>query len=203
MYISKIRIENFRNFRSNEIEFNDGINVIIGHNNAGKSNLIRALGLVLNPNSKKRLSIHDFNMNASIDELRQHSPKVSITVTISKGDTSNDDDLVTVSEWLTSLTEDYEAKLTYEFFLPERYEEKYSEEIESLVQSNEQGVPKELISKAFKTIDNEFLRFYTYKIWGGEVANQNQADGELLQKFDFQFLDAIRDVERDLIVNPT
>lgn len=199
MYISKIRIENFRNFRSNEIEFNDGINVIIGHNNAGKSNLIRALGLVLNPNSKKRLSIHDFNMNASIDELRQHSPKVSITVTISKGNTSNNDDLVTVSEWLTSLTEDYEAKLTYEFFLPERYEEKYSEEIESLVQSNEQGVPKELISKAFKTIDNEFLRFYTYKIWGGEVANQNQADGELLQKFDFQFLDAIRDVERDLI----
>ena len=52
MYISKIKIENFRNFRSNEIEFNDGINVIIGHNNAGKSNLIKALGLVLNPNSK-------------------------------------------------------------------------------------------------------------------------------------------------------
>lgn len=199
MYISKIKIDNFRNFKENEIEFNDGINVIIGHNNAGKSNLIKALGLVLNPNSKKRLSIHDFNMNASLDELRRHSPKVSITVTISKGNTSNNDDLVTVSEWLTSLTEDYEAKLTYEFFLPERYEQKYLEEMENLVQSNEQGVPKELIGKAFKTIDNEFLRFYTHKIWGGEDTNQNQADSELLQRFDFQFLDAIRDVERDLI----
>ena len=199
MYISKIKIENFRNFRSNEIEFNDGINVIIGHNNAGKSNLIRALGLVLNPNSKKRLSIHDFNMNASLDDLRRHSPKVSIMVTISKGNTSNNDDLVTVSEWLTSLTEDYEAKLTYEFFLPEKYEQKYLEEMEQLVQSNEQGIPKELISKAFKIIDNEFLRLYTHKIWGGEVTNQNQADSELLQRFDFQFLDAIRDVERDLV----
>ena len=199
MYISKIKIENFRSFRSNEIEFNDGINVIIGHNNAGKSNLIKALGLVLNPNSKKRLSIHDFNMNASLDELKQHSPKVSITVTISKGRTSNKDDLVTVSEWLTSLTEDYEAKLTYEFFLPERYEQKYLEEMENLAQSNEQGVPKELLGKAFKTIDNEFLRFYTHKIWGGEATNQNQADNELLQRFDFQFLDAIRDVERDLV----
>ena len=98
MYISKIKIDNFRNFKENEIEFNDGINVIIGHNNAGKSNLIKALGLVLNPNSKKRLSIHDFNMNASLDELRKHSPKVSITVTISKGNTSNNDDLVTVNE---------------------------------------------------------------------------------------------------------
>ena len=199
MYISKIKIENFRNFRSNEIEFNDGINVIIGHNNAGKSNLIKALGLVLNPNSKKRLSIHDFNMNVSLDELKQHSPKVSITVTISKGKTSNNDDLVTVSEWLTSLTEDYEAKLTYEFFLPERYEQKYLEEMGSLAQSNEQEVPKELLGKAFKTIDNEFLRFYTHKIWGGEATNQNQADNELLQRFDFQFLDAIRDVERDLV----
>jgi len=199
MYISKIKIENFRNFRSNEIEFNDGINVIIGHNNAGKSNLIKALGLVLNPNSKKRLSIHDFNMNASLDELKQHSPKVSITVTISKGKTSNNDDLVTVSEWLTSLTEDYEAKLTYEFFLPERYEQKYLEEMGSLAQSNEQEVPKELLVKAFKTIDNEFLRFYTHKIWGGESTNQNQADNDLLQRFDFQFLDAIRDVERDLV----
>ena len=199
MYISKIKIENFRNFRSNEIEFNDGINVIIGHNNAGKSNLIKALGLVLNPNSKKRLSIHDFNMNVSLDELKQHSPKVSITVTISKGKTSNNDDLVTVSEWLTSLTEDYEAKLTYEFFLPERYEQKYLEEMGSLAQSNEQEVPKELLVKAFKTIDNEFLRFYTHKIWGGESTNQNQADNDLLQRFDFQFLDAIRDVERDLV----
>ena len=199
MYISKIKIENFRNFRSNEIEFNDGINVIIGHNNAGKSNLIKALGLVLNPNSKKRLSIHDFNMNVSLDELKQHSPKVSITVTISKGKTSNNDDLVTVSEWLTSLTEDYEAKLTYEFFLPERYEQKYLEEMGSLAQSNEQEVPKELLVKAFKTIDNEFLRFYTHKIWGGEATNQNQADNDLLQRFDFQFLDAIRDVERDLV----
>lgn len=217
MYISKIKIENFRNFKENEIEFNDGINIIIGHNNAGKSNLIKALELVLNPNSKKRLSIHDFNMNASLDELKQHSPKVSITVTISKGKTSNNDDLVTVSEWLTSLTEDYEAKLTYEFFLPERYENAYFDRMNDLLGSYRSGfcapytmkyilLSKPLVgpisrmkNEAFKTISNEFLRFYTYKIWGGEVANQNQADSESLQKFDFQFLDAIRDVERDLI----
>ena len=37
MYISKIQINNFRNFKQKEIDFNDGINVIIGHNNAGKT----------------------------------------------------------------------------------------------------------------------------------------------------------------------
>lgn len=199
MFISKIHIKNFRNFKDNEVQFNDGINVIIGHNNAGKSNLLRALGLVLNQKSQKRLTINDFNMKSTLDELKQQSPRILIEVTIFKGKTSTEDDLVTVSEWLTKLDENYEAKLTYEFFLPEKYEEKYLNTIREWVNPNEGQSEQELKNKIFKLIDSEFLRYYTYKIWGGEVANHNQADGDLLQKFDFQFLDAIRDVERDLI----
>lgn len=199
MFISKIHIKNFRNFKDNEVQFNDGINVIIGHNNAGKSNLLRALGLVLNQKSQKRLTINDFNMKSTLDELKQQSPRILIEVTISKGKTSTEDDLVTVSEWLTKLDENYEAKLTYEFFLPEKYEDKYSSTIREWIGANPGQSEQELKNKVFKLIDSEFLRYYTYKIWGGEVANHNQADGDLLQKFDFQFLDAIRDVERDLI----
>ena len=40
MYISGIRINNYRNFKDLDIEFNHGLNVIIGHNNSGKTNLI-------------------------------------------------------------------------------------------------------------------------------------------------------------------
>ena len=35
MYISKLRIQNFRCFDDVEIEFNEGLNVIIGENNCG------------------------------------------------------------------------------------------------------------------------------------------------------------------------
>ena len=42
MYIAKIEIENFRNFKKTEVVFNDGVNVIIGPNNTGKTNLIKA-----------------------------------------------------------------------------------------------------------------------------------------------------------------
>ena len=48
MYISKIHIIGYRNFKDKTVEFHEGINVIIGPNNAGKSNLLRALDLVLN-----------------------------------------------------------------------------------------------------------------------------------------------------------
>ena len=47
MYISKINIHNYRNFKDIEVAFNDGVNVIIGHNNAGKSNLIKAISIFL------------------------------------------------------------------------------------------------------------------------------------------------------------
>ncbi len=37
MYIAKIRIQNFKCFQDIEIEFNEGLNVIIGENNSGKT----------------------------------------------------------------------------------------------------------------------------------------------------------------------
>lgn len=193
MYISKIQINNFRNFKNEEILFNDGMNVIIGHNNAGKSNLIRALSLVLDTERIKRLDIDDFNKTLTFDDLKENPPKITIAVTISKGIDETPDDLVTISNWLTKLDDSYDALLTYEFFLPEKKHEEYLNLINSLAEEENR------IEKSWKIVKNDFFRFYTYKIWGGPLINQTQADSESLQKIDFQFLDAIRDVERDML----
>ena len=127
MYISKIKITNFRNFQENEVVFNDGINVIIGHNNAGKSNLLKALALVIDCQTSKRLDIDDFNKQLTVPELKKAPPKVSIelTITQSVNEDLNSDDLVTVGNWLTKLAPPYEALLTYEFFLPEKKKDEY------------------------------------------------------------------------------
>jgi predicted ATP-dependent endonuclease of OLD family len=194
MYISKIQINNFRNFKNKEVIFNDGVNVIIGHNNAGKTNLIKAISLVIDNERPKRLDIDDFNKNVTLDELKANPPKISISVTITKGKEETPDDLVTISNWLTKLDNSYEALLTYEFFLPEKQKEKYIKALSTLTDETPLG-----INKAWKLIKHEFIRFYGYKIWGGEITNQASADSESLQKFDFQFLDAIRDVERDML----
>ena len=126
MYISKININNFRNFKGKEIDFNDGVNVIIGHNNAGKTNLIKALSLVIDNEKPKRLNIDDFNKNVTLEELKANPPKISISVTITKGKEETPDDLVTISNWLTKLDSSYEALLTYEFFLPEKKLDEYN-----------------------------------------------------------------------------
>jgi len=190
MYISKITIQGFRNFPTNEILFNDGVNVIIGHNNGGKSSLLKAIGLLIDNDSSRRLEIDDFSKNANLSTLRTVPPEVTISLTItqSEGEDLTSDDLVTVATWLTKLEAPYEALLTYKFYLPVDYLGNY--------QASLQHVPDK--DQAWLTIKHEFLRFYHYRIFGGDPALQVTADNDSLQKFDFQFLNAIRDVERDM-----
>lgn len=190
MFISNISIENFRNFKSVSVDFRDGINMLIGQNNAGKSNLLKALAIIFDSSYKKQLSTNDIYNNLPLEDLKLHSPKVSITVRLSQSENENlmGDELVTVSNWLVSLQEPYLAQVQYEFFLPEAYEAKY--------RSYMQGVStKEM---AWKVINDNFIRLYINKTWVGNPENQIQIDNDSLNKFDFQFLDAIRDVERDM-----
>lgn len=96
-----------------------------------------------------------------------------------------------VSTWLTKIKKPYEALITYEFFLPEQYEEEYIETLNK-IDSKE-------IDRFWEEIKHKFLRKYVYKLFVGNPKHQNVVDRDSIKQFDFQFLDAIRDVERDLI----
>lgn len=194
MYISKIQIYNFRSFKGLvEIYFHEGINVIIGANNSGKSNLLKALSLIFD-DKNKRLTIDDFNKEIPIEELKNGPPKIQISVFLKESETEGpySDDLVTVSTALIKLEKPYEARLTYEFYLPENEKNEYREKIN---QSQLNGNDSEYY---WEIIQNQFLRKYTYKIYAGHPENKTIVDYEVLNKFDFQFLDAIRDVDREM-----
>jgi len=45
--LAEIRIRNFRCFADQTVKFRPGVNVLLGENNAGKTTIIKALGLVL------------------------------------------------------------------------------------------------------------------------------------------------------------
>ena len=60
MFISKIHIQNYRNFHDFTMEFHKGLNVIIGANNSGKTGLLYAIKLLSSPSE---VTIDDFNKN--------------------------------------------------------------------------------------------------------------------------------------------
>ena len=47
MYISKLIIRNFRNFRNVRLTFTEGVNTIIGENGSGKTNLFHAIRILI------------------------------------------------------------------------------------------------------------------------------------------------------------
>lgn len=47
MYIKKLIIKNYKSIKDETFVFNKGINVLIGKNNAGKSNIVLALNEIL------------------------------------------------------------------------------------------------------------------------------------------------------------
>jgi putative ATP-dependent endonuclease of the OLD family len=66
MHISKVAVRNYRNFMNSTFEFNKGINTIIGENGSGKTNLFRAIRLILDDNLYRfayKLDEGDFNRN--------------------------------------------------------------------------------------------------------------------------------------------
>lgn len=189
MYIKGLEVENFRNFRKANFYFNEGVNAIIGHNNAGKSNLIDAIGLIINSEARRRLQVDDFNRSLSLDDLKREAPYIRVTMNFHESKKENKIDLDIIGTWLVKIEHPYEALLTYKFYLPEKYLQRYKKLIEEA----------ETVQEAWYIVETEFLRLFVYKIWGGNADLMNVAEGDLLRKFSFQYLDAIRDVERDMM----
>ena len=92
MYIQKIHIKNYRNFNDFEMEFHEGLNVIVGANNSGKTGLLSAIYLL---NSPSNISIDDFNKNNLVQFktlYNEDAPKTEITYFINHFINEDDDE---------------------------------------------------------------------------------------------------------------
>lgn len=193
MYISNISIENFRCFHEAKmIEFNEKLNIFIGHNNSGKTSIVKALQILFDTSCSKRLSINDFNRQISINDLKANPPRITISSVLkeSNGEKEYSDDIVLVSTLLTKIERPYEAKITYEFFLPEKEVEDYKSTMSAITGNN--------VDDYWDEIEHSFISKYVWKIYGGDEKLKTTVDSDILNKFDFEFLQPIRDVERDL-----
>jgi len=80
MYIKKMTLKNYRNYLNTEILFNENLNIIIGPNNTGKTNLLKAISY-LSPITEVKNDINDFNKNFLLGNLAlcvRESPSIEI-----------------------------------------------------------------------------------------------------------------------------
>ena len=72
MYITKLKLKNFRNYEEQEIDFNKNINILYGDNAQGKTNILEAIFLCAMGKSfrnKKDVELIKFDENNSLIEI--------------------------------------------------------------------------------------------------------------------------------------
>src|SRR5690606_11355587 len=72
MFISKLSIRNFRNFRNISLDFQKGVNTIIGENGSGKTNILYALRLLIDENLPRNIKLYESDFNRSLNNWKGH-----------------------------------------------------------------------------------------------------------------------------------
>lgn len=206
MIIKELKIKNYRNLRNFEIELKK-VNLIIGENNIGKTNLLNALGLIFSPDitfiQKRNLEKDDINYNAvqafknevkdakRFADIQEKFPEVKIEAVLS--DFNQDQEAIVgdwfTGEWNTDRSKN-RAKITYLFSInrTKKLEEWFKATQNSLSNTN-----------SIDIIDLP-IAHYSYSIFGGDDQTK-RIDYYWLNFLKMDFLDALRDAKTQLMAS--
>ncbi|MDD3341567.1 MAG: AAA family ATPase [Bacilli bacterium] len=134
LFISRVVIKNFRNFKNVDIQLSHK-GIIIGENNVGKTNFLRALQLILDPSlSDDDRSLNDTDFNDTIENPVEHNEEILIQVYISNF-SDNKTILAMLNDAIVIEGEEEKILLTYRYF-PYEYEDGKKEYIYTILKGN-------------------------------------------------------------------
>ena len=215
MYISKITVQNYRNFSSLELDL-QSFTLIIGENNVGKTNLLNAIGLILSPDisfyQKRVLETDDFHYQTVLNFKKQviserefsklNFPEVRVDLFFEK---MNPDQKAVmndcfINDGITTIGE--KAQITYLSSISQidDLEKKWFLEIKKNLisltkidtETAEQFEQRQIQSISFP------IEYYRYILFGGNNETQ-KVDFSWLSFLRMELLDAMRDAKSQLL----
>lgn len=180
VHISRIEIRNYRNFGHLVLDPFPARAVIVGENGVGKSNLLRALRLLLDPtlpDSARQLRPEDVWEGATTSL----STGVIVTVSIELRGYDDDDDAKAVLSGCTTQYDPYVARLTYRFFPRSEV---------AIVLDDENVVRLEHVDRPLTPADYDFV------VYGGH--DETSDVRRVRRDIALRVLHALRDAETDL-----
>lgn len=207
MFIQHVKIKNYRNFGDPPFEMDlKPFTVVLGENNVGKTNLLNALGLIFSQEimifRKRVLEIDDFNYvsvgafkekvgDFEIDPEDIEFPMVIVEVTLADMD---DNQEAVVGDWFSN-QELTEAKITYQFAPAANYDcVGWIEKQRKIIKERQEAGVTEPYLIHFPIGD------YRYSIFGGNDPS-NDCDTYYLNMLKMEFLDALRNAQKELIAS--
>ena len=161
MYISKIKLQNFRRFKNLEIRFNRGRNILVGDNESGKSSILQAIDLCAR-GSRHRVEDIGVETLLNVDAVRtfmegdrciDNLPKLYIELYL--------DDIV--DEGLEG-NENSDNRYTNGVRLSIEPDLALSRQTSQVLQADNASFPFEFYSISFTTFSGETYNGYTKKV---------------------------------------
>ena len=170
MQLERLTIKNFRNLADVNIPLKPGT-VLVGENRSGKSNLVHALRLVLDPtlpNAERQLRREDFwdGLSDGSEDWDPFAARCEIVIAVEFGGIDEDAEALSALGQSLIEGEPMRARLTYRF------------------------APRDA-----EVPEGEIPR-YEWRITGGN--SDDQVRGDLRGRVRMQYLSALRDVETDI-----
>ncbi len=218
MYISNLRIKNYRNF--GDPPFTMALRpftLVLGENNIGKTNLLAAISLLFSQEisiiQRRNLQIDDINFIAVMDFKKQVTdqtvevenvvfPEVEVHATLSD---IQDEQHTVVGDWYSN-TDLTEACVTYRFsvrgnFKRDKWIKDQREAIAHRKEQDERTNP-DSGDRSDKLDYSRYVDFpigeYRHTLYGGGRPS-NECEAWLLRMLHAEILDALRDAERELV----
>jgi putative ATP-dependent endonuclease of OLD family len=215
MYISKLQIQNYRNFKDFSIELKP-LTLIIGENNVGKSNLLDSIGLIFSQEvsffKRRTLEMSDFNHDSILLLKKQILegvvpaedivyPEIRVTVTLKDW---NADQEAVIADWYSN-NQFTEATLAYQFTPVASFDkvEEINQQrafIQSLKTRIGEPAFDQILTREKLDLINFPLSKYHYSIFGGSQRDA-PANTYHLNQLKFELLDALRDAKTELVAN--
>ncbi|MGP1993009.1 ATP-dependent nuclease [Zobellia laminariae] len=76
MYLSRLKISNFRAIKAIELEFNKGVNILIGENNAGKTAVIDALRIGLGYGKSNNIYVNETDLHLNRNDSSEENDEI-------------------------------------------------------------------------------------------------------------------------------
>lgn len=199
MYIKKVHIENFRNFRNIDIPLKP-YTTIIGENDIGKTNFFDAIKLLLNNNSiqfySKRLSLTDIN-DMSVREFRE---KISENLESIKQKIDDNEDLKDIYELIPTVTitlsfadasDNYQKKLLCDWLSQDEDTVKYEIEYAFKPKDNLEFIKTMCLMLELDKNANIPIEMYEYVIYS--TNNNKPINMQKYNNFNVSIINAERD----------
>lgn len=171
MYLSRLIIRNFRSIKELDLYFNQGKNVIVGRNNTGKSNIVKAIDLVLGENQPT------YAKSENVTESDFYSWKEKVIVdNVEQEVVKNSDEIFIYCELARNSGEELDFEEIYKCYGYYRYNEEISKDEVRTLFSSAFSINPDDLERNKKTYINPKLK------------NQQPFEKEFQDKFSFAFV---------------